>query len=259
LTIVPEVKTAIVFSAGGMFGAYQAGVWSALCDAIQPDIVVGASIGSLNGWLVAAGKPAAELENLWLNLDHISRPRWRIPRSLRQGLIADEMDHLYQEVYQAGAPKSQYGVVLTETFRLRPRLFEWPDVTWEHLAASCSVPLFLPPRKINGVFYADGGLVDPLPLWAAVRMGATRIVAVNVLVQRPWFVRATVKAARGYSRYRGDVDPGIEIVTIEPKESLGAASDTLYWNRDRARRWIELGKKDSYASKHLVVECFERQ
>jgi hypothetical protein len=33
----------------------------------------------------------------------------------------------------------------------------------------------------------------------------------------------------------------------------------LYWNRDRARRWIELGKKDSYASKHLVVECFERQ
>jgi NTE family protein len=259
LTIVPEVKTAIVFSAGGMFGAYQAGVWSALHDAIRPDIVVGASIGSLNGWMVAAGKPAEDLENHWLNLDHIARPRWRLPKSLREGLIADDIDHLYQDVYQAGTPKSQYGVVLTESLNLRTRLFEWPDVTWEHLAASCSVPLFLPPRKINGVFYADGGLVDPLPLWAAVRMGATRIVAVNVLVQRPWFVRATVRAARRYSRYQGDVDPGIEIVTIEPKESLGSASDSLYWDRDRTRRWIGLGKKDAHATKHLVVECFERQ
>ncbi len=242
-----------------MFGAYQAGVWSTLHDAIQPDIVVGASIGSLNGWLVAAGKPAAELETLWLNLDHIARPRWRVPKSLREGLIADDTDHLYQQVYESGTPKTQYGVVLTELRTLKPRLFEWPDVTWEHLVASCSVPLFLPPREINRVFYADGGLVDPLPLWAAVRMGASRIVAVNVLVQRPWIVRATVKAARRYSRYRDRIDPGVKIVTIEPKESLGAASDSLYWNRDRAGRWIELGKKDAYASKHLVVECFERQ
>jgi predicted acylesterase/phospholipase RssA len=258
LTIVPEVKTAIVFSAGGMFGAYQAGVWSALHDAIRPDIVVGASIGSLNGWLVAGGKPAEELENLWLNLDHIARPRWRIPRSLRDGLIADDMDHLYQDVYRSGTPRSQDGLVLTESRTLQPRLFEWPGVTWEHLAASCSVPLFLPPRRIDGILYADGGLLDPLPLWAAVRMGATRIVAVNVLVQRPWFVRASVMAARRYSRYESGAGAGVEIVRIEPKESLGAMSDSLYWNRDRARRWIELGKKDAYASKHLVVECFER-
>ncbi len=242
-----------------MFGSYQAGVWSALHDAIRPDIVVGASIGSLNGWLIAGGHPAADFENLWLNLDHISRPRLRFPRSLRHGLIADDLDRLYQDVYRSSTPKTQYGVVLTESKKLEPRLFEWPEITWEHLAASCSVPLFMPAREIGGIVYSDGGLIDPLPVWAAARMGATRIVAVNVLVERPWFIRASVKAARRYSRYKPDVDPGIEIITIQPGKALGAASDSMYWNRDRASRWIELGKKDAYASKHLVVECFERE
>jgi len=82
---------------------------------------------------------------------------------------------------------------------------------------------------------------------------------VNVLVQRPWFVRATLVGARRYSGYQGGVDPGVEIITIEPKEPLGSASDSLYWDRGRTRGWIDLGKKDAYESKHLVVECFERQ
>src|SRR6185436_480327 len=48
-------RTALVLSGGGMFGAYQAGVWAALHHSIQLDMVVGASIGCLNGWLIAGG------------------------------------------------------------------------------------------------------------------------------------------------------------------------------------------------------------
>src|SRR2546427_8151414 len=41
-------KTALVLSGGGMFGAYQAGVWKALSHELSPDIVVGASVGALD-------------------------------------------------------------------------------------------------------------------------------------------------------------------------------------------------------------------
>ena len=47
------VTTALVLSAGGMFGAYQAGAWKALAPELSPDLVVGTSAGSLNGWAIA--------------------------------------------------------------------------------------------------------------------------------------------------------------------------------------------------------------
>ncbi len=46
---------ALVLSAGGMFGAYQAGVWKALSRSFHPDLIVGASVGALNSWAILAG------------------------------------------------------------------------------------------------------------------------------------------------------------------------------------------------------------
>ena len=52
---------ALVLSAGGMFGAYQAGAWNVLSQRFQPDMVVGTSVGALNGWAIAGGCPPDEL------------------------------------------------------------------------------------------------------------------------------------------------------------------------------------------------------
>ena len=81
------MKTALVLSAGGMFGAYQAGAWKALASVFQPDIVVGASIGALNGWAIAGGCSTAQLIDLWLELDALSSYRWRFPTNPRHGFI----------------------------------------------------------------------------------------------------------------------------------------------------------------------------
>src|SRR6266851_3984085 len=83
-------KTALVLSAGGMFGSYQAGVWAALCSEFQPDIVVGASIGSLNGWLIASGVPAREIEDRWMNLEDAAEHRFQWPRRLSDGILRGE-------------------------------------------------------------------------------------------------------------------------------------------------------------------------
>ena len=100
--------------------------------------------------------------------------------------------------------------------------------------------------------------MDPLPLWAAVQMGATKIVTVNLLKNRPLILRAVAHAARAYSGHRNHPEDRIEVVEINPSEMLGTARDSLYWSRENAERWIAQGQKDAYAIKHLVVECFER-
>jgi len=58
---------ALVLSGGGLFGAWQAGAWSVLADRITPDLIVGASVGSLNGYVIASGGTPAELAAMWLD------------------------------------------------------------------------------------------------------------------------------------------------------------------------------------------------
>lgn len=196
-----QIKRALVLSAGGMFGAYQAGVWDVLHHSFTPDVVIGASVGSLNGYLIACGCPADELVARWRSLNEIEKVRWRLSARVSRGILdATCLETLIQDMCKA-TPRCEYALVVTETRTCRPRLFQWPGVTWKHLAASCGVPVFLPTYEIDGVYYSDGGLVDPLPLWAAIELGATEIVTVDLMKHRPLPVRAVVRALRAYSGY----------------------------------------------------------
>jgi len=82
------VSTALVLSAGGLFGAYQAGVWAELENTLHPDLVVGASIGALNGWMIAGGASARELIDAWLEPPD-ARAR-RLNRDIAERLFISE-------------------------------------------------------------------------------------------------------------------------------------------------------------------------
>jgi NTE family protein len=62
-------QTVLVFQGGGALGAYQAGVYEALHEAgIEPDWVVGTSIGAINASLIAGNEPTervARLKEFW--------------------------------------------------------------------------------------------------------------------------------------------------------------------------------------------------
>ena len=74
---VPPPQTVLVLQGGGALGAYQVGVVQALLEAgIEPDWVIGTSIGAINGALVAGNDPGHRMERLdafWNTL------RWRSP------------------------------------------------------------------------------------------------------------------------------------------------------------------------------------
>ena len=67
-------QTVLVLQGGGALGAYQIGVYQALHEAgIEPDWVVGTSIGAINAALIAGGPAADSLERLrefWKRVEH---------------------------------------------------------------------------------------------------------------------------------------------------------------------------------------------
>src|SRR5215475_12657090 len=56
---------ALVLSAGGLCAAWEIGAWEVLRERFQPDLIIGASAGALNGWAIAGGASPQELARLW--------------------------------------------------------------------------------------------------------------------------------------------------------------------------------------------------
>jgi NTE family protein len=63
--VTPHGQSVLVLQGGGALGAYQGGVYEALHEAgLEPDWVIGTSIGAINGALIAANEPKARVERL---------------------------------------------------------------------------------------------------------------------------------------------------------------------------------------------------
>jgi NTE family protein len=222
------VTTALVLSAGGMFAAWEAGVWKSLGGRFRPDLIVGASAGAWNGWAIAGGCSAEDLIREWMD-----------STTARIGLFrAEALDQRARALFSRYQPRIPFGLTVVEVPRLRARLVRGSEITWRHLAATCAIPLDFPPVRIQGRRYVDGGLLGALPLWAAEEMGATRAIAVNALTTLPF--RVLHKAMRGRR-----ASPALEVIRIEPSTKLGSLRDAVRWSRANVERWIEQGERDA--------------
>ena len=252
--------TALVLSAGGVFGAYQAGVWKALAGEFQPGLVVGASIGSINGWLIASGCDPEELISLWLSAGELLPVGRKVPHRWHHGILdGTDLESRLTELCSRYQPRIPFAAVTTGIRGLRPRMFVGSEVSVPHLLASCAVPLAFNLQKIGGRWQADGGLLGALPVWAASQLGARRFVAVQVMPPAPRLIRSAVDRVRT-ARMRGcAVNGELDMITIEPREPLGGYLDLLKYRPERVREWIQRGEQDTAAIKHSILKCFERK
>ncbi|TAL24281.1 MAG: patatin-like phospholipase family protein [Aquabacterium sp.] len=76
-------QVVLVLQGGGALGAYQVGVYQALHEAgIEPDWVIGTSIGAINAALIAGNEPARRMERIeafWSRIEqqaHAGFDRW---------------------------------------------------------------------------------------------------------------------------------------------------------------------------------------
>lgn len=239
-------KTALVLGGGGMFGAYQAGVWSVLASRWQPDLIIGASIGAINGWAMAGGCDPAEWIEQWLDLKEAESPQWRFPWPPHRGMVdAERFEGFVRRIHARYQPRTPYALTVTSMPGMRPRVFAAPSIDWRHLAASCAVPVVMPQYALDGQWYSDGGLLGSVPLWAAAELGADVAIGINILPHGPRWLRPVQASLRAIGRHRHTPRPGLQALIIEHPQRLGSTTDSFRWTREKALRQVQLGTEDA--------------
>jgi NTE family protein len=253
-------KTALVLSAGGMFGAYQAGVWKALAEREIPDLILGASVGALNGWCIAGGCSPERLIEDWQDpasgaaLQLFPSAGWR-----RGWFDPEPLRAKAERIFTSYTPRLPFALTVVRWPRLRTEVVRSPDVTAAHLFATCSIPVFLPSVTINGSRYLDGGLLEKLPLRAAAELGATRIIAVDSLPALDrWWLRAGTSFVRLFKPSLHLPD-GLDLTVITPSEDLGDVNDAVFWRRENIDRWVDMGVRDARAALRSEPEIIDTQ
>jgi NTE family protein len=192
-------KVAFVLGGGGQLGACPVGMLRALLErGVRPDLIVGASVGAINGVAVAA-LPAIEavdrLESIWMNLEkdqvfsgsflagaaNLVRTRTHLHsnRHLRHLLERTLPAHRFEEL------NVKFQCVAASIERAAEHWFASGPLV-DAILASAAVPGVLPAVEIDGEHFMDGGLVNSVPIGRAVQLGATEVYVLHVgRIDRP--------------------------------------------------------------------------
>jgi len=205
-----EAKRAMILSGGGAKGAYQLGALQYLCETDYKnswDMVIGSSIGAMNAVALAqyqkhefCSKGVKTLNDFWKSIkekdDVFESWNW-----LTFGECLNPINFLsiangwYKKggmcSTEPGAKKMQAAVSASRIANSNLQLFVsasalndttrpyWfsnksPNVIDYALASGALAPVF-PPKKVNGMYYIDGGYFSNVPILKALEEGATEI------------------------------------------------------------------------------------
>jgi len=252
------VETAFVLGGGGILGAHEVGMLRALSEAgIKPDLVVGTSVGAINGAFVAADPAgaAALLGQMWEGdalRQAFSENLWaRAARLARSGAHLHSIEPLRQLL--AGALPGDTFADLALPFHCVAASIEHATARWfssgpivPAVLASCAVPGLLPPVEVDGGHYVDGGLVHSIPVGRAVALGARTVYILQVgriesdltVPRRPWEVGLVAFEIARRHRFHEEMSalPGDVRVHVLPAGTDGRAPDlTQLRYRDKTK------------------------
>jgi NTE family protein len=193
MTPEPQSDVAFVLGGGGVLGATQVGMLRALLEhGIRPDLVLGTSVGALNGAMLAADPSldmVAGLTRLWRELSESEvfsgSVFGRAKTLIRHGTHLHSAEPLRQlaadhlPVRTIEELRVPFQCVAASIERATAHWFTAGLIT-DAVLASCAVPGLLPPVVIEGEHFLDGGLVHSIPVGRAVALGARTIYVLHV-------------------------------------------------------------------------------
>lgn len=212
-------RTAFVLGGGGVLGAVEVGMLRALFERdVQADLILGTSVGALNGALVAADPSPGVIDRLVTLWESASANREvygegavrQVTRAVRTGT------HLYSGKPLRDRLRLELGertfADLEIPFQCCAASIERAAEHWfvdgrvaDAVMASAAVPGLLRPARVAGEHFLDGGIVNSIPVGRAVELGATDVFVLQVgrvdrplrPPRRPWEVaRVSFEIAR---------------------------------------------------------------
>ncbi|HQC70808.1 MAG TPA: patatin-like phospholipase family protein [Sedimentibacter sp.] len=250
----------LVLEGGGARGAYHVGAYKAIKELnIEIGGIAGTSIGAINGAMMVQGDYEL-LEKIWLSVDsyelfdldektiedlrnfnlrninfsyllHQSKEILS-NRGLDTSRIRELFDY-YIDEDKIRSSNIDFGIVTVNLTDKKPMELMKEDIPEgkliDFLIASANLPAFRI-EEMDGKKYLDGGFYNNLPIDILANKGYKNIIAVRTL-------------AIGIIRKAKIKD--LNIIFIQPVESLGSMLGALDFNRERAEEYINLGYYDA--------------
>lgn len=181
-----------VLGGGGSLGAVQVGMLQALMEqGVTPDLVIGTSVGSLNGAVIASDPTSAanRLSHAWA---HVTREQIFPGGLLAQArTLQRSKNHLFPNTGLARLVTDLLGVttvfddlaipfsaVTMDMASTRPYILDAGPLL-PALLASAAIPGIFPPVVHDGRRLCDGGLMANVPLRQALAAGAQSLVVLD--------------------------------------------------------------------------------
>jgi NTE family protein len=249
------MTTAFVLGGGGVLGAAEVGMLRALFELeVKPDLVLGTSVGALNGAMVARDPTPTVIERLtqlWQDASTARAISDRPLRTVRRAVSSGT--HLYSSDFMEKRLVDEFGETTFEDLPVRFQVcaanIERAAEHWftsgplvEAIMASAAVPGLLPPARVGDEHYLDGGIVNSIPLGRAIALGADRVFVLQVgridrplkPPTRPWEVaRVSFEIARRhrFARELAEVPDDVEVHVL-PARGTSPRDDSLLAHRD---------------------------
>ena len=179
------MPTAFVLSGGASLGSIQVGMAVALAEAgIEPDLLVGSSVGAINGAWLASTKPASDLAVLWRGLRRsdlfplrplvglggfVGRRSHFVPNAGLRRLLKRHVGFAFLE--DASVP---FTVIATDA-RTGDEVAINSGPAVPAILASAALPGVFPPVEVGGRVLIDGGVANNTPITRAIEAGATEV------------------------------------------------------------------------------------
>ncbi|MET0741172.1 MAG: patatin-like phospholipase family protein [Candidatus Nanopelagicales bacterium] len=271
------MTTAFVLGGGGHLGAHEVGMLRALLErAITPDLVIGTSIGAINGAFLAADPSMATVSRLaavWASiqdddvlgsslfgrLQTLARTRTHTHSNgpLRRLLT----EWLPVRTFEELAVPFQCTAASIE--RAAPTYFSSGELVPAILASS-AVPGLLPPVRIGNEHFLDGGIVDSIPLGRALELAASTIYVLQVgrveqpltPPTRPWEVALVAFEIARRHRFAADLESvpdGVAVHVLPTGAQLKYNDPSQLRDRGFARTSSRIERSYAAATDYLLA------
>jgi NTE family protein len=266
-------EVAFVLGGGGVLGAHEVGMIRALTEAgIRPDLVLGTSVGAINGALVAADPATAlrRLDQVWR--DGVASEAFGGSLFGRVATLARSGTHLHSNEPLRGLLEELLPVARIEDlavpFQCVAASIERATAHWftegpvvPAVLASAAVPGLLPPVRVGEEHFLDGGLVHSIPVGRAVALGARTVYVLHVgrierpleAPRRPWEVGLVAFEIARRHRFAEDMASLPPEVTVHV---LPAGTNGLARAAERSRlRYRDVSRVDQHIQRAYAASA----
>jgi NTE family protein len=251
---LPATTKALVLSSGGPRGFVHAGVLKAFDEiGVRPDLVVGASVGSLIGAVYASGSSGKEIAKIAMDLGPLKLATLALGAQERfsGGPIVDWVNE------QIGNKPIENFKTCFAAVAMRAKDQEVIAFTRGNagvaVQASCAIVGTFTPVTIRGDVWVDSDLKVPLPARIARQLGASRVLSVDASAHEDKAPEAAMRFREGDLKKRFLTSPDAASADIHLHPFFG------YWvsmTREFRERAIKAGYEATIAQAKAIEKLF---